>query len=516
MTNLVSRIDEKQTSLYYQYLQENAPKDINTVVSGIDTIEEEELNDEETFDLFSQIQSINGLNAQNLDFETPNETEQIIEEQTKKEEELIKKKNEEIFVKEKEQEIIRKQEESREALNETLDNKKKLSFSEIFAFGKEKALGLFKKKEADNEIDELLAMKEAQNSSKKEDASAAKEEIKEEAKAEVKKEESKKEKKAEKKKEVKEEEPDWKYLALHDEMTGLLNKKALESYNTSKLNDFSVIYFCINALNHINNKFGREKGDALIKNVGKSLNMLFPNYAYRIYGGEFAILFDGLSDETLLAQKVMSIDTQIKILSNNDPDMDMIYSVSIGEQIGTGRSLSEVVLETRQIMLAKRAEYEALHPEILGVSKPKEEDKKKDIPYDELLTKEQKQIKSSVRDIHVPVSKEKLDSILATIKENTYSIECIFMADASFNNLCIFSDVSIFLEMANNNPPDFSYLYILFPNGPQYLGSDPYHSEITHIFENIGKALTEGRIKSADDIKTIKGINIFENIIWDF
>ncbi len=513
MANLIARIDESENSLYYKYLEENKAKDANTITSGISSKDTEE--DYDAFDLFDKIKDINNNSEENLykpDADTS--IEDTINSQLDREEELIRKKNEEQYEKEQQEKLLRQQQEEIEALKEQINSKEKKSFNPFSKIKDKIPFDKlpFVKKDDNDEFDEFLKQKEEEK--KKEEES--KNENKAESKPVAKEEKSEKVDKPSifKKKEKEEKDTtDWKYLALHDEVTGLLNKKAFNSIDKSALGKYSIIYADINSLKYTNDNLGHDLGDKLIKNVGNVLNTLFPEQAYRIGGDEFVVVLD-TDDSVSLGNKVNAIDIQLRLLSSKD--FDITYSMATGSAIGTGKEFNDAVREAEEGMYSDKHKYKELHPEIYGKVEPEPEKPKTPENYNTMLSKEQQILKNEIADNHTPINQDKVDDIIARLRESACSIECIFITDPTFNKLFIFTDINVFIEMADDSLKDFSYLYALYENGPQYIGMDPYNSEVTHIFENVGKALMEGKIKSIEDVTKIRDINIFQEIYADF
>ena len=90
-----------------------------------------------------------------------------------------------------------------------------------------------------------------------------------------------------------------KYLANTDSLTGVKNKFAykerMEEINkkiaNGQMDDFGIIMMDINSLKKINDTYGHEYGDALIKNYCSVVCDVFAHSpVYRIGGDEFVVL----------------------------------------------------------------------------------------------------------------------------------------------------------------------------------------------------------------------------------
>lgn len=493
-SKIIAKVDEKKNSYYYEYLNETSPKDVNSMVSGIN----QESEDVEEEDLFAKIKNFNQAtekpeNEYNPDM--PIVDENIIL-QAQKEEELKRKQNEERYQKEQEEKLARQKDEEIERLKAELDakNSKPNVSNNLFKF----ASKFIKKKDDDNELEELVKSKE---------------ETKEAPKTESKPKQpsllSKKEKIddiAGKNKNTASAD-EIKYLAFHDEFTGLLNKHALKELTSRSYSEYSVLYADINGLTQTNNELGHDYGDKLIKGTAETLAKIYTgDNLYRVGTDEFLIFLDGVSSVDDINNHINNINYTLKITS--DLDDDLIYSLSIGYAIGNGKAVNDAIKEAEEAMAEDKKKYKEVNPDII-------EDKSEE-SYNRLLSKNQQILKNGVADNHVQVTEDKMRNILDDIREDLFNVKCVFIASADFNTLLIYQDAGVFLETVSELPSfDFSYLYVLYSGGPRYYGSDAYTKEVTHLFEDIADALQTGKIRTTDDLKKIKGINIFQNICTD-
>lgn len=92
-----------------------------------------------------------------------------------------------------------------------------------------------------------------------------------------------------------------KYLAFHDQLTGLLNRRALLKDLKSILtraeetsSEVAVLSIDVDRFKHLNDKFGHLVADELIKMIGARLEELVPlnGYVYRQSGDEFIIVLE--------------------------------------------------------------------------------------------------------------------------------------------------------------------------------------------------------------------------------
>lgn len=94
--------------------------------------------------------------------------------------------------------------------------------------------------------------------------------------------------------------------ASHDRMTGLLNRNRFNLDLTSGMFDrpgTGVLYFDLNNLKEVNDKFRHEAGDRLILCLAGAItatSQLYPgSYAYRVGGDEFVLMLTGCTADML-------------------------------------------------------------------------------------------------------------------------------------------------------------------------------------------------------------------------
>lgn len=328
---------------------------------------------------------------------------------------------------------------------------------------------------------------------------------------------------------VKEKEPDWKYVATHDEMTGLYNRTAYEKVKKEKRElSYAVIYIDANNLKYANDTIGHEAGDALLKGVADEILDMFPDEGYRIGGDEFIVIMEDIpfkKANEVLSKKRNEFHKHLEKMTKETTIKDLIFSASFGFSFTDGsKEFSVVAKEAEQMMYKEKEMYKKANPKYDMRRPQPEKPKRDDTPkptnpenYDEMLTKEQRELKNCIRDGHMQVSSKSTQDIVREIQTRASDIIAILIASPTFDSLFIIQTADSFIDivMDSSYMIDYSYLYIIYKDCPVYKGSDEYLEEVTELFTAIGNGFKTGKIKSEKDLLKIKGINIFKNIYVD-
>jgi diguanylate cyclase (GGDEF)-like protein len=111
-----------------------------------------------------------------------------------------------------------------------------------------------------------------------------------------------------------------------DMLTGLKNRNEyMRKYNELKERrpeTLGVIFIDINGLKQLNDTYGHERGDAMIRKTAEAINRYAPGCGYRIGGDEFIILLENLEEKQFQA-KAEGLSAEFQ--------GDGEYSISIGE-----------------------------------------------------------------------------------------------------------------------------------------------------------------------------------------
>ena len=99
------------------------------------------------------------------------------------------------------------------------------------------------------------------------------------------------------------------FMATHDSLTGVYNRRQFETTLTAKLSEKSpippcVLYLDLDRFKIVNDTSGHKAGDALIKDIAHLLEKSLPNEAMlaRISGDEFGVIFENQPEEQAYLQ----------------------------------------------------------------------------------------------------------------------------------------------------------------------------------------------------------------------
>jgi len=110
-----------------------------------------------------------------------------------------------------------------------------------------------------------------------------------------------------------------KHFALHDSLTGLLNRRLFNEYLTAALNNIqehmnkiAVIMLDVDNFKNINDQFGHDTGDEVIKEFGKRIcqSLSEKNIVARLGGDEFIILLPSITT----IHEVIDLAEKIKMM----------------------------------------------------------------------------------------------------------------------------------------------------------------------------------------------------------
>lgn len=152
-------------------------------------------------------------------------------------------------------------------------------------------------------------------------------------------------------------------LTLHDHLTGLPNGRYLKSfYEQNKDNDieYSLLYVDLDHFKHVNDNFGHDMGDELLKRIASLFKKIIPvnSVVTRIGGDEFVFLIP-VSSKEMVESKEIALQI-LDALTKQPIEVEgqgLTISASVGmTYIESGKSLKTLMKEADNAMYeAKRA-----------------------------------------------------------------------------------------------------------------------------------------------------------------
>lgn len=154
-------------------------------------------------------------------------------------------------------------------------------------------------------------------------------------------------------------------MSLMDGLTGLRNKRSFDlslEHLVQEGSSFGLCYIDINYFKTVNDRFGHNVGDALLKTVAKRIqeNTSYP--AYRIGGDEFVILVDEEVEEARYKQFKKNIDQafaqRVRCL---DKKLHITVSLGFARYPEDGQDVQQVIALADQRMYADKEIKHKLH-----------------------------------------------------------------------------------------------------------------------------------------------------------
>ena len=117
-----------------------------------------------------------------------------------------------------------------------------------------------------------------------------------------------------------------------------------------------MIVFDVNSLKVINDQFGHENGDRIIKGAAEVISKVFQaEHAFRIGGDEFAVVKERVTDEELA-----QVDAEIAAFNEREKGSCAALSISKGLahfEPGQDSSFKEVFARADMIMYEQKKNY---------------------------------------------------------------------------------------------------------------------------------------------------------------
>ena len=147
-------------------------------------------------------------------------------------------------------------------------------------------------------------------------------------------------------------------MSLMDGLTGLGNKRSFDhslEHLMQEGSSFGLCYIDINHFKKVNDRFGHNVGDALLKNVAKRIQENTRYSAYRIGGDEFVILVDEDVEEGRYQQFKENIDQafarRVRCL---DQKLHITVSLGFARYPEDGQDVQQVIALADQRMYADK------------------------------------------------------------------------------------------------------------------------------------------------------------------
>lgn len=137
------------------------------------------------------------------------------------------------------------------------------------------------------------------------------------------------------------------YLSMHDKLTGVYNRtyfeEELKRLRNSRDYPISMIYADVNGLKVVNDAFGHEKGDAILKAAAKVLrkSLRSREVLSRIGGDEFAAVLPN-TDQVNGQRVVMRIREKIELYNESHQDIPLSLSIGLATADTNETSMGEL------------------------------------------------------------------------------------------------------------------------------------------------------------------------------
>lgn len=146
-------------------------------------------------------------------------------------------------------------------------------------------------------------------------------------------------------------------IQRNDGLTGLLNQKIYKLYlENNNHRKFSLIIFDVNYFKEINDTYGHNFGDEVLKVIGKAIKKTYGKngYCYRIGGDEFAVIIEKKCDMEELNAEFISLLEKERFKMKELPHV----SYGIGTyKPGEKKSITEVIEEADAHMYQYKKQF---------------------------------------------------------------------------------------------------------------------------------------------------------------
>ena len=151
--------------------------------------------------------------------------------------------------------------------------------------------------------------------------------------------------------------------ALHDPLTGVLNRRGFEKSATEALRrpgSAAVLYLDLNRFKSINDRFGHQAGDALLKAFGHRLDYCLRSGGIlgRLGGDEFSIVLPDVTveDAKRIAERLVAAASELYLIEGRE--IRCTASVGIALKPRHGDELWHLISVADQAMYNAKAIYD--------------------------------------------------------------------------------------------------------------------------------------------------------------
>lgn len=149
-----------------------------------------------------------------------------------------------------------------------------------------------------------------------------------------------------------------------DNLTKLRNRRALYSRYSGGLNSYvTLIYLDVNNFKPINDNYGHEVGDEVLKSLASRINNIWHGRSYRIGGDEFILI--GQYNNDSLSSILKQLESFLFIDEKRGLSIEVNVAIGVSNQRDHFMSLQDVLHETDIAM------YQAKHRHAEPKSTPK-------------------------------------------------------------------------------------------------------------------------------------------------
>jgi len=146
-----------------------------------------------------------------------------------------------------------------------------------------------------------------------------------------------------------------------DNLTKLRNRRALyRRYSRGLAGKISVVYLDLNHFKQINDNYGHEIGDKVLKQLAHRIQQVWQGHAYRIGGDEFILVGNIKRDQ------LEEIQAYLQRFVFVDVERDVSFDVTVAMGVSTDRdsymSLQEVLHQTDQAMYVTKHQRNVVTP----------------------------------------------------------------------------------------------------------------------------------------------------------